>query len=278
MKTRAIDDSEIETSLCSLQHDGFCVLKQYIDPSVALVLAKRSRKISDQLIANGRKTKAPIGMQRMISEDRLVNNIINYDDDFLTLASAGDHLKILIPILNDPYYGLLPEKHPNYILGQANVREGTSALPFHVDTRILTKGLECWSMQGVLALSAKTKQTGGLRVRPGSHVLGQYPDSKKVYDDSISVDLKPGDFVLFDSQLHHATFASEVNFPGWSFNLTYRAWWVKQQFDFCKMLGAKKLKSLTPQQQFLLGACTIPSSDPLSSPSMRGGYELLETV
>lgn len=275
MTTREISQDEINKAVSSIKDNGFYVIKNYLKQQTASLLARRSAKYYGRLLELGQTAKPPVGMQNIIANDRGVNNIIYYDDDFLAIATTGGHLKILSSFLDDPYYGLLPEKDTNFILGQANVREGTTALPFHVDTRIVTHGHASWSMQGVLALSDKNSSSGGLRVRPKSHTLGKYPDSTKEYKDAIDVNLETGDFAIFDSQLHHATYASESNSPGWSCNLTYRTWWVKPQFDFYKMLGDKKLSSLSLQQQLILGACSVPSHLPNASPSLRTGYESL---
>ena len=105
---------------------------------------------------------------------------------------------------------------------------------------MVTPGYKTWSMQGVIALSKKDNQTGGLRVRPGSHIFDYFPDSSKEYEDAIDVNLEKGDMVIFSSQLHHATYESQKKEnTGWSLNLTYRSWWCKQQFDLWSMIDKK---------------------------------------
>jgi hypothetical protein len=274
MKLRSLTQMEIDEAVQHVLDVGYCVLRRYISSDGAEPLIRAATSLHAELIKQGRLHASPVGQQKIIGNDRVINNAIFYDDNFLKIATRGDHLKIYSQFLNDPSYGLIPPEEVNFILGQANLREGSTELPFHVDTRMITPGAATWSMQGVLSLTSKSSKTGGLRVRPGSHLSNSFPDSSVDYCDAVDVDLDSGDMAIFSSQLHHGTHPTGEGYePGWSFNLTYRAWWVKQQFDFCRMLGPKKLATLEPNQQLILGACSIPPAEPAASPSARLGYE-----
>jgi len=273
MKLRNLSLFEIKQSIQHVLDFGYCVIRNYVVSDGAVPLRQAASALHAELARHGSSHASPVGRQKIIKDDRIVNNAIFYDDHLLEMATRGDHLKIYSHFLNDPLYDLIPSDDANFILAQANLREGTTELPFHVDTRLVTPGVMTWSMQGVVALSEKASRSGGLRVRPGSHLSNEFPDGSKDYKDAIDVDLEAGDMAIFSSQLHHGTHpTSKENEPGWAFLLTYRAWWVKPQFDFCSMLGAQKLASLTANQQLILGACSIPPSEPAASPSMRLGY------
>ena len=276
MRLRNLSGLEIEESIQHILAYGYCVIRNYVKDDKQVLLQQKAVELHSKLARQGVKPASAVGIQKIIDKDRMVNNVILYDDNYLEIATTGDHLKIYSHFLNDPFYGLIPSDDANFILGQANLREGTTPLPFHVDTRMVIEGSATWSMQAVIALSRKKNINGGLRVRPGSHLLGEYPDSSIDYQDAIDVDLDTGDIAIFSSQLHHGTHStSKEQKAGWSFNLTYRAWWTKQQFDFCSMLGKQKLATLDNNQQLLLGACSIPPSEPTASPSMRQGYDRL---
>lgn len=276
MKLRNLSPVEINEAVQQVLDFGYCVVRGYLMRDGAVPLQQTASALHSELVRQGCVHESPVGRQKIISNDRVVNNAIFYDDNFLEIATRGDHLKIYSHFLNDPAYGLIPPEDVNFILGQANLREGATQLPFHVDTRMITLGSATWSMQGVLALSNKASRTGGLRVRPGSHLSGEFPDSCVDYQDAVDVDLESGDMAIFSSQLHHGTHPTDQGYKaGWAFNLTYRAWWVKQQFDFCRMLGARKVATLTANQQLILGACSIPPAEPAVSPSIRQGYEIL---
>lgn len=274
MNSRKLTPCEITSASNALLDNGFAVIKGYVDATKCYSLSERLSSLHSELAQRSLASGSPIGLQSSIAADRIINNIIAFDNSLLAVTTSGDHLSVLAPVLNDKYYGLIPDDEPNFLLAQANAREGSSALPFHVDVRLMTHGKESWSYQAQLACSTRNANTGGLRVRPQSHMSGVMPDSSRDYKDAIDVPLNPGDLALFSSKLHHATYAAKSGFtPGWAINLTYRCWWVKPQFDFWRMLDDKQKRTLRPNQKLLLGACSIPSADVSSSPSMRTGYD-----
>lgn len=271
--SRSISSSEIGLAGLQLKEVGFCVIQDYVSKRICERLVEEVETLFKQRASEGKKTEPPRGAQKLIENDRIIGNIICHSKNFLQMSTTGDHLKILIPVLNDPFYGFIPSDEPNFILAQANMREGRSALPFHVDVRMLSLGGRTWSYQGQIALSDRVASTGGLRVVPASHLKDEYPDYTSNYENAIDVDLEAGDLILFSSQLHHATHsAASAEAPGWAFNLTYRCWWAKQQYDFWNMFDVKTLKNLSRSQQVLLGGSSQVSNDQDASPSLRTGY------
>jgi hypothetical protein len=271
--SRSISSSEMGLAGLQLKEVGFCVIQDYVSKRICERLVEEVETLFKLRASEGKKTEPPRGAQKLIENDRTIGNIICHSKNFLQMSTTGDHLKILIPVLNDPFYGLIPSDEPNFILAQANMREGRSALPFHVDVRMLSLGGRTWSYQGQIALSDRVARTGGLRVVPTSHLKDEYPDYNSNYEDAIDVDLKAGDLILFSSQLHHATHsAASEETPGWAFNMTYRCWWAKQQYDYWNMLSVADLRDLSPSQQAILGGSSQVPSHPDASPSLRTGY------
>ncbi|WP_413458134.1 phytanoyl-CoA dioxygenase family protein [Herbaspirillum huttiense] len=260
-----------------LKRDGYIILKNYIPQSDLNTCIQRLESLyadhwsSADVVAKA----APIGIQNLIKNDRVINNVFLYDDIFLRLASTGVHRDIIGALFNDIHYRCIPENEHNYILSQFNARDGQSALPFHVDVRLQIGNEKTWSLQCLLSVDKLDAENGALRVRPGSHLDDGMPDSKRDYDDSVTLETDPGDLIIFYSNLHHATCPNRSARRGWTLLLTYRAWWCKQQFDIWGMMK-NKAHHLTKQQQLLLGGCSVPSTDPYSSLSLRTGYEALE--
>jgi hypothetical protein len=276
--TRALSSEEKQHLGRKLTTDGFCIVKAYISQLAAATLETQLESnyahFAAQLGAKG--YKPPVGAQSIIRDDRVVNNIFHFNRSVLDIATNGSHLELLKPFLNDPYYGLIPKEDTNFILAQLNAREGRVALPFHVDTRMCTPGGSTWSMQGYLSVGETHKGNGGLRVVPGSHATGEFPDITVDYPQAISLALEPGDLVLFSSQLHHATTACNDSYrPAWTILFTYRCWWVKQQYDLLSMVPSEWWQTLKPNQKLILGACSQVGSDIYGSASSRIGYESL---
>ena len=274
--TRTFSPEEKQQFEAKLTTDGFCVIKAYIPSLTAMALASELEEtyalFCAQLGAQG--YVPPVGIQSVIREDRVVNNAFHFSRDVLELATAGAHLEVIKPFLNDPFYGLIPKEDANFILAQLNAREGRVALPFHVDTRMCTPGPSTWSMQCYLSVGASHAGNGGLRVVPGTHASATFPDYTVDYPEAVSLSLDPGDLVLFSSQLHHATTACPANqSPVWTILFTYRCWWVKQQYDLSAMVPADWWPTLSPNQRLILGACSQVGSDIYGAASSRTGYK-----
>jgi len=274
MLTRKINLDEQKIHIFNLDNDGFTIVKSYgLEDQV-----NKLNAIADYLFNNEQmkaKQKSPLGLQKIIKNDNMVNNAPCLNKEFLTLSTTGDHLKILNYFLNDPYYNLIPKNHSNFILAQGNLRAGRVALPFHVDVRMVTEGNKSWSYQCFLGLDKIDIKTGCLRVVPKSHFLPNMPDSKKENSNAINLEIDKGDIILFSSQLHHATHQTHQKYnPRWTYLLTYRSWWCKQQFDFCKMIDPNIFSNLKPNQKLLLGACSQVPDSIYASPSSRHGYEI----
>jgi hypothetical protein len=265
-------DKDIHTHHSNIEKDGYSVVKRYVNISNT----KKLNDISNEIFVTKKRSQnsaPPVGRQKVIANDPIVNNAIYYSDELLELATSGDHLKIYQHFLNDPYYGLIDQTKPNFILAQCNLRKGASALDYHVDVRMNFESPKVWSMQGILALDHRNRNNGGLKVIPGSHIRSDFPSQDVNKADEIYLDLEPGDLVVFHSTLYHATTAVKHGYdPTWGLLLTYRCWWCKPQFDFVRMISDDVKSKLTNAQKTLIGVHSLPSEDPSTAPSSRSGY------
>ena len=257
----------IENHVKNIKKDGFSIIENYVDKKSIIKLNKEADKISDKINQNDISFKSPVGVQSSIKNDRIVNNIIYFSENFLKLATSGYHINIISKFLNDPYYGLISEDLPNFILGGANIRKSDSALLPHVDVRMRLPDNIDYSMQCVLALGNRNQNNGGLLVAPGSH----RDVSKNLNYDMIPINLNKGDMIIFFSNLVHATSRNKQE-ASWGFLLTYKCWWTKPQFDFLNMFGIEKIRKYSEITKTLLGFYSCPSSDPFASASVRTGY------
>ena len=276
--TRLVPADEVAAMVRNIATDGYCVIKSYVLPEKQKGLNADIEDCFHRFSVNFDKYGyvAPVGIQSVIRQDRMINNVFHFHRQVLEMATAGSHLDVVKPFLNDPFYKLIPKEDPNFILAQLNAREGRVALPFHVDTRMCTVGPTCWSLQGYLSLAATDAENGGLRVVPGSHTSGTFANSMADYPEALSLSLNPGDLVLFSSELYHATTAClPVKAPVWTVLFTYRCWWVKQQYDIESMVPNAWWQEMTPNQKLIVGSCSRVSADIYGSSSSRKGYESL---
>ena len=183
----------IENHIKNIKKDGFSIIENYVDKKSIIKLNKEADKISDKINQNDVSFKSPVGVQSSIKNDRIVNNIIYFSENFLKLATSGYHINIISKFLNDPYYGLIREDLPNFILGGANIRKSDSSLLPHVDVRMRLPDNIDYSKQCILALGNRNQNNGGLLVAPGSH----RDVSKDLNYDMIPINLKKGDMIIF---------------------------------------------------------------------------------
>jgi ectoine hydroxylase-related dioxygenase (phytanoyl-CoA dioxygenase family) len=259
-----------------LKRDGYIILKKYYDPQLIKklkILIKYNKNLIEDV--NYKENIAPVGYQNLIKNDEILNNLPYYDTCFLNIATQGLHLDIIGEILNDPYYGLIPKEKNNFILGQSNARNNLISLPFHNDVRLKTPGNKTWSLQTMLSLDKLTSNNGCLIIRPFSHLSEMFPNFTQNYSDAINIETSPGDIIIFYSKLDHATASNKSQESSWAILNTYRSWWVKPQYDFHNMINKEHIKQITIEQYYMLGGCSIPSSNPVSPSSMRLGYERL---
>ena len=266
----------VNTLTKQLKRDGYIVLKKYYDlqlvDKLKKLIAYNKNLIND---VNYKEIIAPLGYQKLIKNDEILNNLPYYDICFLNTATEGLHLDIIGEILNDPHYGLIPKEKNNFILGQSNARNNLNSLPFHNDVRLKTPGDKTWSLQTMLSLDKLTSNNGCLIIRPFSHLSDIFPNITQNYNDGEHIETSPGDLIVFYSKLDHATASNNSQQSSWSILNTYRSWWVKPQFDFHNMIKKEYINQITIEQYYMLGGCSIPSSNQISSASMRCGYERL---
>ena len=257
----------------NLEENGYTVINSYISDSNLITEIENLKKLHERFFSSIEviNSSSPKGLQRIISNDQVVNNVFYFDKKYIHLATTGDHLRVISHFLNDPHYGLIPDSDSNFILSQLNARNGKVPLPYHVDVRLITPGLATWSMQCFLAINEINKKNGSLKVIPGSHLTERMPETSPCNKKEVTLNLNPGDLVIFYSKLHHATNAGGLEQDSWTILFTYRSWWCKQQFDISTMVDLND-EQLSKNQKLILGLNSRPSSDPFSSPSLRTGY------
>ena len=255
----------------NLETHGYTIVKNYLDKGEIEYYLAEVERIAEKV---GDNTSAPpAGAQKIIQNDRIINNIHFHSEAFFDLISYGKHIEILSPFLNDEWYGLIPQNRPNFILAQCNCRESSTALPYHVDVRLKSPGHQSWSMQCILALGDRHKENGGLKVIDGSHKNDRLKPNLADLDNEVFVDLEEGDMVIFHSHLIHATTQlQDGRNPGWGLLLTYRSWWCKPQFDFMEMFSKERIEKYDDIKKTLLGYYSQPDADCFGSPSARKGY------
>jgi ectoine hydroxylase-related dioxygenase (phytanoyl-CoA dioxygenase family) len=127
-------------------------------------------------------------------------------------------------------------------------------------------------VQAAIALEERGVAEGCSIIVPGSHMTGTYTDRE--FGTTMSVPLKAGDVVLWDSRLWHGAHARTSTHMGWALIATFQMWWVKPRFDIPRALPQEIYEQLTPRQKALLGYCAQPPVDEYDGPQKKGYADL----
>jgi len=253
-----------------LKKNGFFVIKASLSPQKIDHLLGEVDKLIEEL--GDTSCAPPVGIQKSIATDPILNNIHYLSNDFLDLVINGEQVELIRQVLNDPYYGLIPEDQPNFTLAQCNLRKSSSSLDYHVDVRLKIPFSEGSSIQCIIALEDRNRNNGGLKVISGSHLSSKVEAKELDFSSEKFVDLQAGDMVIFWSHLYHGTTGVSLGHnPAWGLLLTYRSWWCKPQFNFVEMFQ-ERFADLDFKTKTLLGYHSQPSSSWNGSASARQGY------
>ena len=127
-------------------------------------------------------------------------------------------------------------------------------------------------MQGFVPLLKMNSNTGTFCLIPTSNVKGVYPQIDSLeHNKVLELDFNIGDFLMFDSRIHHSTSVNSAIEQPWTLLFTYRSWWVKPGFDYWRYFSNNQscISSLNPLDRVILGQSSAIPFDPRESVSSR---------
>jgi len=259
----------MEEIIKEIEAKGYCVIPQ--------VYTKEQVKKSLDLVLQWRKrTEGSITKDLPhLATDPIVWNLHCKDFYFLKMLFASSDIeRVLSYFLNDAWYKKIPSEEPNYIMRGYIARSSVSRLPLHIDSFIPYKGKLSILINFFIILEDMTQDNGSTIVVPGSHSSGQYANQTAV-KDSIPIEAKAGDVLIFDGRLWHGALANKTNSTRWVMVATFSRWWVKQSFNITQRLPQEFYEKLTSKQKSILGFCSIPFNDETEGVDLRQGYDAL---
>ncbi|MBI4354995.1 MAG: phytanoyl-CoA dioxygenase family protein [Candidatus Omnitrophica bacterium] len=265
---RAVPEAALQQHLKELRVYGYTRIEQFLDTAEVQrlkALVTRSYEATRQLQYAGRPNRD--------AADQVVYNLQNKDKYFIDILDDPFISRVLMTMLNDPYYRFLPSDVPNYILSYYNARSSGERLDLHIDSVIPAPGERTWAMQIAFVLDDQTPENGCTVVVPGSHLSGAYTDRSLQKLEPIRA--QAGDLVMWDSRLWHGTTANASGRPRWALIATFVMWWVKQTMQITRSLPDAMYQTLTDRQKALLGFCAIPPVDETQRINTKCGYDAL---
>ena len=121
---KKLSNKEYNQHTSNLYRLGYTKVNQFINSKYRNILLKKVNEEHKIKI----KASDYIGAPKRSSRDLLVFNLVGKDKVFVDLIANQNLEKIIRPMLNDPFYNKIPDKHPNYIVSGCTARSSGKKL------------------------------------------------------------------------------------------------------------------------------------------------------
>ncbi len=122
----------------------------------------------------------------------------------------------------------------------------------HRDIRFFTENLP-FMLNVLIMLDDFTIERGATYLLSGSHLKPEKPEENRFYENAERAIGKKGDVLLFDSNLWHAAGINKTDEERRAITITLTKPFMKQQLDYCRVIGYGKVENLSEKTQQLLG-------------------------
>jgi ectoine hydroxylase-related dioxygenase (phytanoyl-CoA dioxygenase family) len=263
--------NKIEECVAKIQSDGYVVLKNAIDSkSIKEMLSF----IKSYEYTSSEKEKIALSKMRLNEYAENLFNVALKKPEYLKYFIRGLQGEIAKRLLNDEYYKSIPAELPNYILRSMLARSSTGAMPYHIDSFIPYMGNTSSVIQMVIFLEKSDEQRGCTKIVSGSHLSGIYAPQNNV--DELYVKCDPGDIVIWDSRLWHATTENKSEHTRWALICTFCRWYIKQGFDYPRALSLDTYEALDIDERIVFGYASRVPLDELERTEVKGSLELVK--
>lgn len=225
--------------LLRFKQDGFAVVGPLIDrPTIDAMKSALERAIAEDI---RRWSSNP-----WFKDHWMVHNLLVRDGVFLEFLSSSALHRFLSQALS-----------PHCILYAYT----SSSLPpngynfsrrIHIDAQ--AQSVDCVMNVGVLvALDDFTDENGATRFLPGSHLSLDAPDEGDFMKRAQRTYPRAGEAVIFNARTYHYGGENRTSKPRHAITLNVCRPWMKQRFDYPRMLSAEQLRALGPVGRRFVG-------------------------
>lgn len=230
--------------ILDLKNKGYVILRNKINKDWIDILSKAV----DDAFINHRHTQLKNGND--IKTDGVALHVLLSNSVFI------DFLEHLI------YTGFIDELKENYF-GSNCILNSLSALNnlpnqpnfsavVHRDLRFYSKDLPVM-INCLLMIDDFTIENGGTYLLPYSHLKEEKPSDFEFFNNSIQVEGKSGDLLIFDSNVWHSSAPNKTNKGRRAIPITISRSFMKQLLDYPRAIGYEKMETFSYELQQLLG-------------------------
>lgn len=128
----------------------------------------------------------------------------------------------------------------------------TLACSIHVDTNFYIPNYFA-RLQLMLGLDDITLENGATYFLPGSHKSDRVPTKEEFYQNAVQLTRSAGDGVFFSTRCYHAGAVNHSGKTRYAVGLQACRPWMKQRFDYPRMLTAELVETLSDRAKRFLG-------------------------
>ena len=259
----------IKKHVNEIETQGYTILDGLLSPQqcghYVNLLEQHYKDYSSSYIAS----KNDVGLADK-SHERVVYNLHNKHIDWWKLFSHENTISIVEPLLSSGSYKNSGQFYCNNISARTPVKNSGEQM-IHIDGEI--PGVK-WPLKVnvIWYLNDSTKETGATRVVPGSHKREAFCEDGKIPSDSIIVEARAGDVLIFNANLWHGGTSSKSEEPRWALLLGYARWFIKPSFDFKLNTPRNIFNRVTEEQKKILGFNLFPPQDEFTRVRRRSEF------
>jgi ectoine hydroxylase-related dioxygenase (phytanoyl-CoA dioxygenase family) len=262
-----MNDSKVALSASEkqkLDHDGFLVLENFVEPETVVALCRRITELFAEL-----GERAGHEYKQEPQTDRLAN-LVDYGEIFQWAIAVPKLLACVERVIGREFK-----------LGSLNARSARPhsdwSQPLHCDMGALPDEKGCSVCNIVWLLDDFTTENGAPRYVPGTHNSGKLPqdalpDPTAPHPDEALITGRAGDVIVMNAHLWHGGTANRSDRPRLAMHSFYCRRDLPQQQYQKRLLRPETQLLLSPELRHLL-ALDDPLNDELSSRfSGRSGF------
>lgn len=197
-------------------------------------------------------------LYRKIQIENQVDNKIDGTVHHLLATNDNIFLDLLYKLTERDIYTLIKEYfNGNFILNSYGGVKNIKSLPsyvsnIHRDIRFFSPEFPLM-LNLLIMLDDFTIDNGATYLLPGSHLIKEKPINEIFYEKSHRAIGKRGDLLIFNSNLWHAAGINYTDLERRAITLTFTKPFMKQQFDYSRLLGYDRIEKLNLEIQQILG-------------------------
>jgi len=248
----------IKTKINEIKSKGYTILEGLLTPEQCNHYVNLLEKHYEEYSRGYAHSELNTGLADK-SREKVVYNLHNKHMDWWKLFSHQKIISIVEPLLAAGSYKNSGQFYLNNISARTPLKGGGEQ-QIHLDGEI--PGLQ-WPLKVnvIWYLNDSTIENGATRVVPESHKRDSFCEDGMIPGDSIIVEARAGDVLIFDAGLWHGGTSSNSDRPRWALLLGYARWFIKPSFDF-KLNTPRDIFDLaTEQQKRILGFNLFPPQD-----------------